>query len=514
MPGKILGLDIGYEAITAIHVTGSSTSYEVDDIRIINIEKAGGVENALKELLGGNTATGGVCITSLPARSCSFRTVHLPFTGKKKILQTIPYELEPLLPYSVNDVVIDYLVIDQTDRSNLFTAAIPVTHMNDLVHMLRENHHEALVIDIDAVPVALKLMQVGIPEGYGLLLDIGQHDTTGVIFTNEKILHIRNYFHGSDTLTEGTGADDNATTVAPRSDTDRSEAHRKFLRDVDNTLNLLRLSGDLDGDLGTIYLTGRGVADPLLKHETEAFFSVPVELVDISTIGTVNFTDETQKQWNPLIMNNALALAIRGIKKASGFNFAVGAFEPKRKYDIFKKNVKSVVAVLIAVAVLLGIDLFMDYRNDRLYVNQLKSSIRTIFTETMPGTPRIVEPLHQMKTALDEMRKISSGLSHAGSGITVLDILNDISRQIPPEVDLLITNFTVNGNVVEIKGETDNFNTVDSIKSALDKSTLFANVKISSANLIKKGSRVGFDVRMDVSTGPPVVRTGVSSPTQ
>jgi len=513
MPGKIFGLDIGYETITAVHVTGSVTSYEVDDIRVIDIEKAGGVDNALKELLGEYTATRGVCITSLPARYCSFRTVHLPFTGKKKILQTIPYELEPLLPYAVDDVVIDYVVVDQTDRSNLFTAAIPTAHMTDLVHMLRENHHEALIIDIDAVPVTLKLMHAVTPGEYGLLLDRGSRDTAGIIFTNDRILHIRHYPHGSDTLLDGTGSGTEATATDAGQDTVRSEAYRHFLRDVGTTLNLLRLRGDLDGNLGTIYLTGSGAADPLLKEEAEAFFSVPVELVDLSTMDTIHFTGETEQEWNPLTMNKALALATRGIKKAAGFNYAVGVFEPQRKYDIFKKNVKSIAAVLIAVAVLFGIDLFMDYRYDRLYADQLKGAIRTIFTETMPDVTKIVDPLHQMRIALDETRKTASGLSHTGSGPTVLDILNTISQQIPPWIDLLITNFTINENVVEIKGETDNFNTVDSIKNALDKSTLFANVKISSANLIKKGSRVGFDVRMDVSTGSPTVPT-VSSPTK
>ena len=508
MPGKILGLDIGYETITAVHVTGSSASYEVDDIRVINIEKSGGVDSALKKLFEGNTAGGGVCITSLPARYCCFRTVHLPFTGKKNILQTITYELEPMLPYPVDDVTIDYLVIDQTDRSNLLAAAIPTVHLRNLVHILRENHHEALIIDIDAVPIALRLMHVINPGEYGLLVDIDSQDTACIIFTNEKILHIRHYSYGGDTLREAAGTGTGTTSSVPATDIVYSEACRKFLQDVDTTLNLLRLRGDLNEKLGPIYLTGSGAADSLLKQEIEAFFSVPTEPADVSTIGTIHLNGEIKRQWNPPVMNRALALATRGIKKAAGFNYAAGEFEPQRKYDVFKKNIKSVAAVLIAIAVLMGIDIFMDYRYDRLYADQLKSAVHTIFMETMPGVTRVVDPVQQMKTSIDDMRKTSSGLSPAGSGPTVLDILNAISQQIPPFIDLLITSFTINGNIVEIKGETDNFNTVDAVKNALDKSTLFANVKISSANLIKKGSRVGFDVRMDVSKGPPLVRTG------
>jgi len=76
--------------------------------------------------------------------------------------------------------------------------------------------------------------------------------------------------------------------------------------------------------------------------------------------------------------------------------------------------------------------------------------------------------------------------------------LKDMARLVPGPTDVLVKNFTFDGNTIEIKGETDNFNTVDSIKSYLGKSDYFKNVKISSASLIKKGSRVGFNLKMEL----------------
>ena len=76
--------------------------------------------------------------------------------------------------------------------------------------------------------------------------------------------------------------------------------------------------------------------------------------------------------------------------------------------------------------------------------------------------------------------------------------MKDISRLVPKSIDFLITSFTFDGETVKIKGETDNFNSVDNIKNSLRKSNYFKNVAISSASLIKNGSRVGVDLRMGI----------------
>jgi Tfp pilus assembly protein PilN len=73
-----------------------------------------------------------------------------------------------------------------------------------------------------------------------------------------------------------------------------------------------------------------------------------------------------------------------------------------------------------------------------------------------------------------------------------------MSRLVPPSIDFIVRNFTFDGDSVEIKGETDNFNTVDNIKSYLGKSIYLTNVKISSASLMKKGKRVGFNLKMEL----------------
>jgi general secretion pathway protein L len=48
-----------------------------------------------------------------------------------------------------------------------------------------------------------------------------------------------------------------------------------------------------------------------------------------------------------------------------------------------------------------------------------------------------------------------------------------------------------------MKGETDTFNTVDTIKKGLEPSAYFKAVTISSANLDQSGNRVRFEMKLE-----------------
>lgn len=516
MPEKILGIDIGKETIKAVQVTAGLKKYQVINSALIVIEKVGGIREAIKWLFEDDTFKSGIYITSLPVKNFSFRNIRLPFKDKKKISQTIPYELEPYIPYPINDVLIDHVIVELSDQSEIFAAATEKSSVGELVNLLGENQIEASIIDVAPVPVVFKLLTMEISpdipsikgEECGLLLDIGDRDTAGVLFKGNKILNIRHYTFGgekiTETLSEVLDVEFHEAEKKKRlGDTDEAEEEiskvcRKFFVEVKNTTEFLKLTGDLETAPSKIFLTGGGALYPFSKKEMGDFFAIPVEEVDVSAIDNIQLPEEIKKSWNPMLMNQALALATREAKKADGFNFALGKFGPKRKYEKFIKDFRWIGALVFAVLLFWGIDFYMDYHYDRNYLNEVKQEITTVFKKTCPEVTRIVDPVQQLKIKIEETRRSSMGLSGIGSRVTVLNILKDISRLVPESVDFLIKSFSFDGVSVDIKGETDHFNTVDSIKNSLGKSDYFKNVKISSANLIKKDSRVGFNLKIEL----------------
>jgi general secretion pathway protein L len=506
MPEKILGLDIGRDSIKAVRVRAGLRGYEVARIALVNIDKEGGTEEALKKLFESGIFTDSICITVLPAKEFFFRNIRLPFKDKKKISQTIAYELEPLIPCSADDVLIDYVITDQTDQTYIFSAAVAKSAAGDLIKYLKECNVEASIMDIDAVPVASRLLAGHTDTGCGLLLDIGARDTTGVIFDKSGILHVRRLPFGGEKITKALAKAlkiefSEAEKRKRTGDTDEageeiSVVCGKFFSEVKNTLQFLGLKGNLKEDPAKVFLTGGGALYPPLQKKMETFFSLPIEMVDISAADDITMEKEVKNGWNPMLMNQALAIAIRETKKSSGFNFARGEFGPKRKYEKFRKDFKWAAAIVFIILCAFGVDLYIDYHYDKAHLNKLKHEITDVFKKTCPEVTRIVDPIQQLKVRIAEARSSSSGLNGARSGIRTLDIMKDISRLIPESTDFLITSFTFDGAAVKIKGETDNFNTVDNIKNSLGKSNYFKNVTISSASLIKKGTRVGLDLKI------------------
>jgi len=505
MPEKILGLDIGAETIKAVQVTAGLKEYDILSARVINVQEYGSTDAALRTLLEDEMYRNNICITSLPVKHFSFRNVTLPFKDRKKIGQTIAFELEPLLPYPLDEATIDYVIIKQQEQSNILAAVIEKSYVSNLFHILKDCQIEATVIDIDPVPVALKLLNSGRAKGCGVLLDVGARDTSSVVFNDGKIVHIRHYEFGGENTTNSIAeilgirpAEAEKRKRLDRTLTQNSEIarrYRKFLGEINNTLQFLKLRGDTESDISTIFLTGGGAIDQVLQKEIEDFFSITVEPVDIAELENVRFSGASREDWSPMTMSHALALALRQTKKRDGFNYATGEFGAVGKYEKYKKEAVTVAVVVFAALLLFGVDIFIDYHHDRTYLDQIKNQIHTVFKEVAPEVTRIVDPVHQLKGKIADVRKSSQGLGAAGT--SVLDTLNAISRLVPKTTDFLITSFTFDGKTVEIKAETDNFNTVDTIKTAFSKSTVFKNVKISSANLIKKGTRVGFDLRME-----------------
>lgn len=509
MPEKILGLDIGRDSIKAVQVMAGLRGYEVADTALVNIDETGGVESALKSLFENDAFKSGICITALPSKDFFFRNIRLPFKDKKKISQTIAYELEPLIPCPADEVLIDYVITDQTDQTDIFSAAVAKSAAGDLIKYLKKCNVEASIMDIDAVPVVSRLLTSHTDTGCGLLLDIGAGDTTGVIFDKNGILHIRRFPFGGEKITgaiaealkiEFSEAEKKKRTgYTDEAGEEISVVCEKFFSEVKNTLQFLGLKGDLKEDPGKVFLTGGGALYPPLQKKMETSFSLPIEMVDISAADDITMEKEAGKDWNTMLMNQALALAIRETKRNAGFNFARGEFGPKKKYEKFRKDFRWAAAIVFIILCAFGVDLYIDYHYDRAHLNKLKHEITDVFKKTCPEVTRIVDPVQQLKVRIAEARNSSSGLNGAGSGIRTLDIIKDISRLVPESTDFLITSFTFDGAAVKIKGETDNFNTVDNIKNSLGKSNYFKNVTISSASLIKKGSRVGVDLRMKIS---------------
>ena len=73
--------------------------------------------------------------------------------------------------------------------------------------------------------------------------------------------------------------------------------------------------------------------------------------------------------------------------------------------------------------------------------------------------------------------------------------MNDISRTIPKQIDVVLSSVIVGVDSVLISGDTGGFDAVDDVKNSLEDAALFKSVSITSTNKDRDGNRVRFKIK-------------------
>ena len=131
MSRKVLGIDIRNYSLSAALLSSSLREHRVDDFIQIPFSGPDDPERSLSAALATMTEkmdlTGSDFIVSIPANQFAFRNLKIPFSNSKKIRMVLPYELEPTLPHAVEELVIDFHILNGAsagDQTELIAAAI------------------------------------------------------------------------------------------------------------------------------------------------------------------------------------------------------------------------------------------------------------------------------------------------------------------------------------------------------------------------------------------------------
>jgi general secretion pathway protein L len=507
MADKILGLDIGEDTIKAVLVTRSFRGgYRAVNAAIVSIEQTGGISEALQELFKNKIFQGCPCVTALSVQDLSFRNLVLPFKDEKKIRQILPFEVEPLLHFAIDEAILDFIMVHKGAPSDLFVAITPKAAVRKRTTHLSEYVKKISKMDVDGAAVAAVLFEKDPPIGYVLLLDIGAKHSAALLIKNGRICQVRSFAFGGDIITQtiaGTlkisaaEAEQRKRESRPgQADEAIAELCNKFFSEVDNTIEFMRLQGRLQDGPERIYVTGGGALYSPFQDALSRHFLAPVEPVDLLAAGKINVDQVVRDHWVPLIMNQTLALAVAGHKRGLGFNLKMRNSKVRKAVAQLKGTLHWAAAILLLFLSLFGMDAYLGYLYNQQRLNGLKAEITTIFKTYNPEVTRIVDPVSQLKGKIMEARKISLGISETRPGMTVLALLKDISSLTPPATELLVSSLIIEKDMILLKGQAKNFDAVDTLKKELMKSKFFQSVTIGGTNLMEKGDRVEFDIRV------------------
>lgn len=503
MPGKILGLQINDDAVSAVVIKSGFKETRIIACGSVMLAE-GGLDEALGVLAEGIDLGNDAAVVSIPAGKAAFHTVAMPFSDPKKIRQALPYEMEALMPFAVDSRVIDFITLDDAPEPQVLAASVSSEAVSEILAGLRARGLDAQVLDLECVPTVAWLLRQQQVLDDGIYLHIGVRRHTMVLFLRRRVVLVRSLgavMNGGNPFgalmgIEGPEIDD------PEDLKRRAENILGDLaRDVLATVHAFKGESGLPVEVGKIYFSGPGGLLPETGPILERHTGLEVEPVDVRADRTVHIDKVVADSWNSPLMNGALALALRDAKDGRSFNFRKGPFEIKTPLLGSLRRLKTAGVLAGLFLILWMVNAGIGYNRLQKQYNALEAGMVEIFRQTFPDATRIVDPLQQMKVRVREdsgPRNVAPGI---GADTEVLGLIRDISDRIPDNLSVRITVMTIDQDSVRISGRTSDFNMVDGVKNSLEPSAYFSGVTISSANMDRSGRHVQFELRLQRARG-------------
>lgn len=484
MSRKFLGLDVRYDSVSAVLVTSSLRETQVESFLRIPIPDTGdreaGLRSAMAAVQSGMDIDQAYCVASIPADELSFRNLRVPFKGERKIDQVLPFELEPTVPFPLENLVIDFQTIryaGQGSQTDLIAVAALKSTIETYIDIFAGVGIDPQIISPGGYSTAVCLNRFAAPPEDWILVDIGVHRDTLFFISSGQIRLIRSFpSFKSENGHNGLDAKIRQTLMAFENLSDQPLAPERA------------------------FLTGQGLngKSDQLKSVLENTLGLPVFHADLIRHADGKIKIAGEQNWKSDEMDNALALSIAQIEGKSHLNFRKGPFAAKRNWAAYKSNLIRLGVFAAILLCLAGINVFIDTYTLNQRVERIDREITAIFRSTFPDIQRVVDPVHQMKIAMDELRAETFIPGDSNAHTLTINILDEISKNIPGEIDVEFTRMVISQEDVLISGNTNTFNSVDDIQTRLEKIPMFKKVTINSTNKDQNENRVRFKMKVDL----------------
>lgn len=398
----------------------------------------------------------------------SFRNIDFPFNSEKKIQQTLPFEVETLLPVITEPYISDFHLLDiPGDSTLILSASIPEALVEMVFVTLARYDIKPVMITVSGYAAALWFLKEHEDVSTFAFLHAANSQVTLVLVVKRKPCAVRAF---------------SSTHMSPEN---IATAVKQTILGFNQ-----RICADISFDV---------------------FVSAEENYPDIDRIYDVldkTFTDqagqglhepgaEARQVKKTILAETSLSGLLLGKKGHYLFNFCKGQYGTSSFLKTYFLNIAASIVLLLSVIALSMVSTGVDNAKLEKKIAVIDSSALSVFKETFPDKQKIYDPYLQMKANVQAALKKSGVKSPVGNE-KVVDIMIELSEKIPASTHMEISRFLFNKGRLVLSGLTDNFNNVDKIKNKLESSDLFQTVSISSAAADKKGDMVNFKFIIEI----------------
>jgi general secretion pathway protein L len=441
---KIVGLNIekGRVAVSVIEKGYRQTEFKDSFSRtfVTDAELVAILKEKAKDWVGARI------VSSIPGHFFSQRMVQFPFADRKRVEKALPFEIEDSLPFELDTVVLDHLLLDKAEKAadkkpeaSVLGIMLPKTVLRLHLDLLATAGLDPQVI----VPsyVGLHAVSQMVPvEGLSVLID-----GADLCVKDGKTIKVCRSFSGSKTS--------------------------------GGIMYVLKA-------LETEY--GIQIEKVCLLSENEA---LRAELLELGLI-----VEQIAPEFNGKKAADPVSL---GLALSEEVNLRKGDFAYRLADVGVRKRRRTLIVAGAAAALLIVTNLGVKYYLTQTTYGKLDREIKLIFQQAAPDAKLVGDPVKVLRDKLEESKK---KLGVIGTGMSVLDIMKAVTEGIPKEVRVSFQEFLLEGDRLKLQGEASSFESVDKIKAELLKAPAFAEVQVQDTRMgVDNKVKFRFDIKLKQS---------------
>lgn len=494
MPQRILALEIEPHELKAAVLETTFRDYRIVGFyREPLAESTAGLSDQIRAFVDKNQLSGSTVLSSLPGEMVTLRTFFLPFRDRKRLDQTVPFEIETQVPFDLDEVVIAYQVLNRDKAGSNVLAAL--VHRKDLEQHLATLGAAGIdpkVVDLSPLAMlnVLGLVGPGLPETFAYVG--GSLDrTTLALYRNRKLVGLRTIVAAA--------ADHAGAAEIEASGNGHASHHDAVLDDLvrDIRWSLLAINGAPVDDQLPCLVGGEDFPREEIAQRL-AGVGLNVQRIEQSPMKTV--PADLRRQMAPFAAPLGLALREISPDQSVGLNFRQGEFAYHRGQQEVRRALWGTGAIAVVAVLLFVTNTYMQHRQLQSRLAAVNEQIRSVFTQTLPDVTRVVDERLQLQeeiTAAERRLKLLGSVAPP-SGATAVDALHAISSAVPDSLKVEVDEYVMDTEDIKIKAKTDSLETPNAIREAIANSKYFADVQVKDIKTGQDG-RVDFRVILSLS---------------
>jgi len=304
-----IGLDIGSHLVKLVEVRRVQDAFELSNLGIAQLYEVGEEEKkhprsrqlveTIQSLLGSSGIAGREVAISMSSRELIIKRIELDRMSEEEVGQIIRWEAEQHIPFNIDDVYIDFHILDPKGEGNqmeVLLVAGKKMNVDSRVQLVLESGLEPVVVDVDAFAIqnAFELNYPEVGDETVCLLNIGRDMTIISLVRQRMPLVVRDIPFGNSILVEklrkglGISVDDAESYVlgivpggVHESDirTVILSATEDLIVGITRTFSYLKTL-ERQVKPGKLYLSGGGARIPGLGKVLEERLEVPIEVAN------------------------------------------------------------------------------------------------------------------------------------------------------------------------------------------------------------------------------------------